>query len=157
MYQVKVVTLKGHVISKTGSMTGGTNGRDGTDRWEEKVNKINKTCLDSSMMWHGLVWCMQQLKFLIFIIAFLPDSNDRCYASLLYLFNFPYNPNFDYRKTSISRKLTVYGKEKRNWRKVLLRTNRQRLQDSRYGVVAVMLDTGSMIFLWDYTMNWVTQ
>ena len=37
LYQVKVVTLKGHVISKTGSMTGGSSQRDGTDRWEEKV------------------------------------------------------------------------------------------------------------------------
>lgn len=37
MQQVKVVTLKGHVISKTGSMTGGSSQRDGTDRWEEKV------------------------------------------------------------------------------------------------------------------------
>ena len=37
MRQVKVVTLKGHVISKTGSMTGGSSQRDGTDRWEEKV------------------------------------------------------------------------------------------------------------------------
>ena len=98
--QVKVVTLKGHVISKTGSMTGGTNGRDGTDRWEEKVSKINQTWLDSSMLWHGLVWCMQQLKFLIFIIALLPDSNHRCYhsifcyTSLLRHFNSTYNPNF---------------------------------------------------------------
>jgi hypothetical protein len=34
------VTLKGHVISKTGSMTGGTSGRDGSDRWEEKVSAL---------------------------------------------------------------------------------------------------------------------
>lgn len=38
LLKVKVVTLKGHVISKTGSMTGGTSGRDGSDRWEEKVS-----------------------------------------------------------------------------------------------------------------------
>lgn len=32
----KVVTIRGHVISKNGSMTGGSSGRDGQDRWEEK-------------------------------------------------------------------------------------------------------------------------
>ena len=34
--KVKVVTLKGHVITKTGAMTGGTGAREGGDRWEEK-------------------------------------------------------------------------------------------------------------------------
>ena len=37
-----MVTLKGHVISKTGSMTGGTTVRDGSDRWEEKVNHYTR-------------------------------------------------------------------------------------------------------------------
>lgn len=34
--RVKAVSLTGHVISKSGSMTGGVSGRDGKDRWEEK-------------------------------------------------------------------------------------------------------------------------
>ena len=42
---VKVVTVKGHVISKNGSMTGGSTQRSdgGMDRWEEKeVDKLKK-------------------------------------------------------------------------------------------------------------------
>jgi structural maintenance of chromosome 1 len=34
--KVKVVTLTGHVISKSGSMTGGTTAQQGQDRWEER-------------------------------------------------------------------------------------------------------------------------
>jgi len=34
--RIKVVTVKGHVISKNGAMTGGASARDGQNRWEEK-------------------------------------------------------------------------------------------------------------------------
>ena len=41
--KLKVVTLSGHVISKSGSMTGGSTGREGNDRWEEKdIEKLRK-------------------------------------------------------------------------------------------------------------------
>ncbi len=40
---VKVVTIKGHVISKQGTMTGGVSSTQGIDRWEEKeYDKLRK-------------------------------------------------------------------------------------------------------------------
>lgn len=41
--KVKCVTLRGEVISKNGSMTGGVGGGTGSDRWEEKeIEKLRK-------------------------------------------------------------------------------------------------------------------
>jgi hypothetical protein len=34
--QVKVVTLRGHSISKSGAMTGGSSAAERVDRWEER-------------------------------------------------------------------------------------------------------------------------
>jgi structural maintenance of chromosome 1 len=40
---VKVVTLNGHVITKAGTMTGGSTGREGRDRWEDReVDELKK-------------------------------------------------------------------------------------------------------------------
>jgi structural maintenance of chromosome 1 len=49
--RAKVVTLKGHVIGKTGAMTGGSSSRDGgggdTNRWEEKeLERLRKRKAD---------------------------------------------------------------------------------------------------------------
>ena len=115
--------------------------RNERQRWygqmggEGKQNKQNLSRLQYDVTWLGLVYAANE--FFIFIIAILPDSNHRCYhsifcfTSLLYLFNSTYDPNFHYRKTSIFRKLIVYGKGKPNWRKGSLRTSRLHLQDSR--------------------------
>ena len=41
--RLKVVTLGGHVISKTGTMTGGTVSKEGSNRWEEReIEKLRK-------------------------------------------------------------------------------------------------------------------
>jgi len=50
--KVKAVTLSGHVISKSGAMTGGSTSKDTQDRWEEKdVEKFRKkkTALEESV------------------------------------------------------------------------------------------------------------
>jgi structural maintenance of chromosome 1 len=40
--RVKVVTLRGHSIGKSGAMTGGAAAREGQDRWEEKEVDVLK-------------------------------------------------------------------------------------------------------------------